>query len=112
MSVDGTNPTVEITYTSDGTYSSVKNTSKTYTYTLTNGLLNRYEGTSATAAQSDIRDDATWLSGGNRRFIGSARISVTSGSNIVAFVNSESTTAPNASTRDSMYTYNAFNLAP
>jgi len=111
MSVDGTNPTVDITYTSDGTYSSVQNHSKTYTYTLVNGLLNRYEGPSASAAQSDLLDDPEWLSGG-QRFLGSVRISVTSGSNIVAFVNSESTTAPNASTRDSMYSYNAFNLVP
>ena len=112
MSVDGTDPTIDITYTSDGQYSTVKNTSKTYTYTLVDGFLNRYEGPSASADQSDLRDDPSWLSGGYRRFIGSARIKVTSGSNIVAFVNSESITAPYASTRNSMYSYNGFNITP
>jgi hypothetical protein len=111
MTVDGGNATVKITYTSDGTYSSVKNTSKSYTLSTTGGFLNRYEGSSATAAQSDILDDtATWADGGGtHRFIGSAVIEVTSGSNIVAFVNSESSTAQGASSTDSMYTYNAFN---
>ena len=70
--------------------------------------LNRYEGPYATAAQSDLLDDAAWSDGTNNRFIGSAVIEVTSGSNIVAFVNSESGTAAGASTTDSMYTYNAF----
>lgn len=108
--VDGTDASLKITYTSDGTYSAVKNTSKEYTISTTNGVLNRYEGASASAAQSDIRDDAAWKSGGTGRFIGSALIEVISGSNIVAFVNSESTSAPQASTRDSLYSFNAFNV--
>lgn len=112
MTVDGTEATVEITYTSDSVNSTVKNQSITYTLTTSGGFLNRYEGASATTAQSDILDDLAWMSGGARRFIGSAVIKVVSGSNIVAFVNSESSTAPNAATRDSMYTYNAFNLVP
>jgi hypothetical protein len=110
VSVDGTNPTVKITYTSDRQHSAVKNTSKSYTHTLANGFLNRYEGPAASPAQSDILDDPAWKSGGTGRFIGSAVIEVVSGSNIVAFVNSESNSAPQANTRDSMYTYNAFNL--
>lgn len=108
--VDGTEATVKITYTSDGAFSAVKNTSKEYTMSTTNGVLNRYEGSVATAAQSDILDDAAWKSGGTGRFIGSAVIEVVTGSNIVAFVNSESNSAPQASTRDSLYSFNAFNV--
>ncbi len=108
--VDGTEANLRITYTSDGTYSSVKNTSKSYEMPTANGVLNRYEGSSASAAQSDLLDDAAWESGGTGRFIGSALIEVISGANIVAFVNSESNSAPMASTRDSMYSFNAFNL--
>jgi hypothetical protein len=111
QSVDGTNPTIQITYNSDSTYSDKLDTSKSYSHTLVNGQLNRYEGASASADQSDLLDDAFWVGGsGTGRFIGSATIEVTSGSNIVAFVNSESSGAANASLRDSMYTYNAFNL--
>lgn len=112
MTVDGTDATVQITYTSDGEFSSVKNTSKTYTMDTVNGFLNRYEGPTATADQSDILDDAAWVAGGQRLFIGSAVIEVVSGADIVAFVNSESNTAPNAASRDSLYSYNAFNMQP
>jgi len=106
VTVDGGEATVKITYTSDGTYSSVTNQSRDYTHTTVGGFLNRYEGPLATAAQSDILDDAAWSDGTNRRFIGSAVIEVTSGSDIVAFVNSEKSVA----SLDSMYTFNAFNL--
>ena len=110
MTVDGGEATVEITYTSDDTYSSVPGNSETYTHSTTDGFLNRYEGPTASAALSDLLDDAAWEdAGGNGRFIGSAMIEVTSGSDIVAFVNSESQTAEGASSTDSMYTYNAFN---
>ena len=109
MTVDGTEANLEITYTSDGTYSAVQNHSETYAVTTSGGFLNRYEGSSATAAQSDLLDDTAWESGGSGRFIGSAVIQVTGGGpNIVAFVNSESGTAAGAGTTDSMYTYNAF----
>ncbi len=106
VTVDGSEATVKITYTSDGTYSSVKNQSRDYTHTTVGGFLNRYEGPLASAAQSDILDDAAWSDGTNRRFIGSAVIEVVSGSNVVAFVNSEKSVA----NMDSMYTFNAFNL--
>lgn len=109
-SVDGSNPQVRITYTSDNEFSSVQGQTRQYTHTLSNGFLNRYEGAGVEAARSDILSDPAWESGGTRRFIGSATIEVISGSNIVAFVNSESNTAPQAGTRDSMYTFNAFNL--
>ena len=108
--VDGTEANLRITYTSDGTYSAVKNTTKSYDISTTNGVLNRYEGSTATASMSDVLDDAAWESGGTGRFIGSAVVEVISGSNIVAFVNSESNSAPMASTRDSMYSFNAFNI--
>jgi hypothetical protein len=110
MTVDGGEADLEITYTSDTTYSAVQGQSKTYSLSTTNGFLNRYEGSAATADQSDLLDDADWADGdGNREFIGNAVIEVTSGSNIVAFVNSESGTAAGADSTDSMYTYNAFN---
>jgi hypothetical protein len=109
QTVDGTNATVRITYTSDNQYSSKLNSSKTYTMTTSGGFLNRYEGATASAAQSDLLDDAFWLSGGNRRFIGSAVIEVVSGPNIVAYVNSEST---GATALDRQYTFNAFNITP
>ncbi|MEX1018680.1 MAG: hypothetical protein WDZ49_03430 [Litorilinea sp.] len=109
-SVDGTNPQVRITYTSDSEFSSNQGFTKSYVHTLSSGFLNRYEGAGVEAARSDILSDAAWESGGTRRFIGSALIEVVSGSDVVAFVNSESNTAPNAATRDSMYTFNAFNL--
>jgi hypothetical protein len=107
MTVDGSEADVNITYTSDDTYSAVTGQSKTYPHSTTDGFLNRYEGSSASGAQSDILDDVAWADGsGNRQFIGSAVIEVTSGSDIIAFVNSEK----KVSGIDSMYTYNAFNL--
>jgi hypothetical protein len=110
MTVDGGEADLEITYTSDTTYSAVQGQSRTYSLSTTNGFLNRYEGSSATAAQSDLLDDAAWAdAGGDRQFIGNAVIEVVSGSDIVAFVNSESGTATGAGSTDSMYTYNAFN---
>lgn len=110
-SVDGTNPRVRITYTSDGEFSSATGVTQSYEHDLTNGFLNRYEGDGAGTRSDILNDPSTWASGGNQRFIGSALIEVLDGgSNIVAFVNSESNTAPNADTRDSMYTFNAFNL--
>ena len=111
MTTDGSDATLEITYTSDGVYSAVLNQSKTYTMSTTNGFINRYEGASASAAQSDILDDAAWEAGGSGRFIGSAVVKVQGcTADIVAFVNEESNTAPFASIRDSMYTYNGFNM--
>lgn len=106
VTVDGGEATVKITYTSDSTFSTVKNNTEEYTYTTVGGFLNRYEGESGSAAQSDIKDDPAWSDGATRRFIGSAVIEVVSGSDIVAFVNSEK----NAAGVDSMYTFNAFNL--
>jgi hypothetical protein len=101
--------TVDICYTSDGTYSSVPNQTVCYTHTTVGGFLNRYEGPPATAAQSDLLDDPVWLSGGNRRFIGAATIEVTGGGPaIVAYVNEET----NPQGNDSMYTYNAFVVTP
>jgi hypothetical protein len=108
QTVDGGEATVNICYTSDGVYSSVKNTTKCYTHSTVNGFLNRYEGPSATAAQSDLLDDPAWLSGGQRRFLGSATVEVVSGSKIVSFVNSES----NNTSADAQYTYNTFVITP
>ena len=108
QTVDGNEATVEICYTSDSTFSSVIDRTECYTHTTTGGFLNRYEGPTASGAQSDLLDDADWLSGGNRRFIGSATIEVTSGPDIVAFVNSEAS----GQTNDAQYSYNAFVIAP
>ena len=112
MTVDGSEANIRITYTSDGTFSTVKNQSKSYTHTTVNGFLNRYEGASASPAQSDILDDPFWQSGGQRRFLGSAKIEVLSGSKIVVFVNSEYAKKASDPQRDSMYTYNAFTVNP
>jgi len=103
MTVDGGEATVEITYTSDDEFSSVQGHSETYEHTTSGGFLNRYEGPGS--VNSDILGDAAWqATDGTSRFIGSAVIEVTSGSNIVAFVNSEQSVGG----ADSMYTYNAF----
>jgi hypothetical protein len=110
MTVDGGEAVLDITYTSDSTYSSVQGHSKTYARTTVNGFLNISPGGGATLPPpDDIYNDPEWQdTAGNRLFIGSAIIEVVSGSNVVAFVNSESSTAPGASSTDSMYTYNAF----
>ncbi|MCS7056794.1 MAG: hypothetical protein NZM18_11550 [Thermoflexales bacterium] len=108
QTVDGTDAQLKICYTSDGVYSSVTNQTKCYNHTTTNGFLNRYEGPSATAVQSDLLDDPVWLSGGHRRFLGSATVEVVSGPKIVAFVNSES----NNTSADAQYTYNTLIITP
>lgn len=116
MTSDGGEATLEITYTSDNDFSTKKGLSKTYAVSTVNGFVNRYEGSSCNLAnnQCDIFHDTFWDGTGTTtgRFLGSAVIKVISGSPIVAFVNSESNTAPEASTRNSMYTFNAFNLVP
>lgn len=113
MTVDGGEATVDITYTSDGVHSTVKNQSKTYTHTTENGFLNRYEGASATADQSDLLDDPFWVGdGGLRRFIGTATIHVVSGSDVVVYVNSEYAKKSSDPLRDSMYTFNAIGYSP
>ena len=109
QTVDGSEATVKITYTSDSQYSAKVNASKSYTLTTSGGFLNRYEGPTATASQADILYDPFWQVGSNRRFIGSATVQVVSGPNIVAFVNSE---RGGASSVDQQYTYNAFNITP
>jgi hypothetical protein len=108
QTVDGGEATVNICYTSDNQYSSVKGRTECYQHTTVSGFLNRYEGPPATTAQSDLLDDADWLAGGQRRFIGSATIEVVSGSKIVAYVNSES----NSTAGDAQYTYNSFIVTP
>jgi hypothetical protein len=114
MTVDGTEASLKITYTSDSVLSSAKGVSKSYTMSTVNGFLNRYEAPTALAGQYDILNDPTFLSGGQHKFIGSAVIEVLSGPAIVAYVNSESVPISGYSGvgRDTMYTFNAFNLTP
>lgn len=108
MTVDGTDATLRITYKSDSQFSALKNATQTYTMTTTGGFLNRYEGPTASATQSDLLDDSFWAAPGTRnRFIGAATIEVISGPNIVAFVNSE--TGGDTTGYDTMYTFNTFN---
>jgi hypothetical protein len=103
MTVDGEEASFTITYTSDDQFSSVQGNSESYDHTTTGGFLNVYEGPGSVNA--DILGDAVWQDAeGTGRFIGSAVIEVTTGSNIVAFVNSEQSVGG----ADSMYTYNAF----
>jgi hypothetical protein len=107
QNVSGSAGTVTITYTSDGAYSSVKNYSKAYPHSIAaNGSINVYEGHSGGISIGDINTDSVWVSGSYRRFLGSAVI--TANVPIVAFVNEEL----DVNTRDSMYTYNAFNVTP
>lgn len=103
MTVDGGEAQLRITYTSDDAFSSVQGNSKSYEVSTSGGFLNRYEGPGS--VNPDILGDAVWTGeDGTSRFIGSAVIEVLSGSDIVAFVNSEQAVGG----ADSMYTYNAF----
>lgn len=93
-----------ITYTSDGSDSSVKNHSETYTHPLpASGSFSVYEGRKGGVENGDINSDTAWRSGTAKIFIGAASISCTV--NAVAFVNEES----DVNQRDSMYTMNTFN---
>lgn len=105
QNVTGTAGSCNITYTSDPTYSSVKNHSETYTHPiLANTAFTVYEGRKGGAEEGDINSDTAWVAGdGTQRFLGSATISCDV--NVVAFVNEEKDILG----FDSMYTYNAFN---
>lgn len=93
-----------VTYTSDGVNSSVKNHSETYVHALpAGGSFTVYEGEPGGATTGDINTDAAWVAGdGKRRFIGSAIIDCTQP--VVAFVNEEK----GIPSLDSMYTMNTF----
>jgi hypothetical protein len=102
---DPANVTIE--YTSDGTYSAVKNATKSYAHTIpAYGSVNIYEGRKGGAEIGDINSDSFWRSGTNWRFMGSAII--TSNKAVIAYVNEEKDVAA----MDSMYTFNAVNLTP
>lgn len=97
--------TCDITYTSDGVNSTVKNHSETYTHALpASGSFTVYEGEPpGETPRGDINTDPVWESGGKRRFIGSAIIDCGS-IPVVAFVNEEK----GIPGYDSMYTMNTF----
>lgn len=96
--------TCVITYTSDNTYSAVKNQSKPYTHNLpAGGSFTVYEGRKGGLEIGDINHDTFWRASGQRQFIGAATIHC--GVPVVAFVNEES----DIPKRDSMYTMNTFN---
>ena len=98
---------ISIEYTSDGTYSAVKNATKSYPHTIPPyGSVNIYEGRKGGVEIGDINSDPFWRDGTNQRFMGSAII--TSNKAVIAYVNEEK----NVSSMDSMYTFNAVNLAP
>ena len=104
QNVTGVTGSCSVSYTSDSTYSAVKNQSKAYNHTLpANGAFTVYEGRKGGQQVGDINSDVFWQSGGQKQFIGSASITCTV--NAVAFVNEEK----DISQKDSMYTYNAFN---
>jgi hypothetical protein len=99
----GTAGSCDVTYTSDGVSSSVKNHSETYTHVLpANGSFTVYEGEPGGVTSGDINTDPAWMSAGKRRFIGSAIIDCTQP--VVAFVNEEK----GVPGLDSMYTMNTF----
>jgi hypothetical protein len=96
---------ITIYYTSDGTYSAVKNATKSYPHTIpANGSVNIYEGRKGGVEIGDINSDSFWRDGTNMRFMGSAIIE--SDKAIIAYVNEEK----NVSGMDSMYSFNAVNL--
>ena len=96
--------TCDITYTSDDTYSAVKNHSETYSHTIpASGSFMIYEGRAEGQEIGDINSDVTWRAEGKKEFIGSAVISCDV--EVVAFVNEET----NRNNRDTMYTMNTFN---
>ncbi len=97
--------TCTITYTSDGTYSAVKNASRAYTHILPrSGSFTVYEGRKGGVQIGDINSDSFWrAASGARQFIGAATINCTVP--VVAFVNEEA----DVSRRDTMYTMNTFN---
>lgn len=98
-----TEGTCDITYTSDDTYSAVKNHSETYSHTIpASGSFMIYEGRANDQEIGDINSDVTWRAEGNKEFIGSAVISCDV--DVVAFVNEET----NRNNRDTMYTMNTF----
>jgi hypothetical protein len=103
----GTAANISIEYTSDATFSAVPGATKAYSHVIpANGSLNVYEGRKGGLEIGDINSDTFWRDGTNKRFIGSAII--TSDQDIIAFVNEEK----DVSGMDTMYTYNAFNIAP
>jgi len=99
-----TSGTCQVSYTSDNTFSAVKNRTEAYSHNLpANGSFTVYEGHAGGQTVGDINADADWASGGQRQFLGAA--TVTCGVAAVAFVNEES----DVNQRDSMYTFNTFN---
>jgi hypothetical protein len=104
QNVTGTDTTCTVTYTSDSTYSAVKNASKSYNHDLpANGSFTVYEGRKGGQENGDINHDPFWRAGSAKQFIGAAEINC--GQNAVAFVNEEA----DITKRDSMYTFNTFN---
>jgi hypothetical protein len=100
----GTAGTCQVKYTSDTTYSAVKNHSKTYSHPLpANGAFTVYEGRKGGVETGDINHDPEWRAAGKQQFIGAALITCTV--NAVAFVNEEADILQ----KDSMYTFNTFN---
>ena len=104
QNVTGTDGSCTITYTSDGTYSAVKNHSASYVHALpANGAITVYEGRKGGQEIGDINHDTQWRSGSAKQFIGAATVACTV--NAVAFENEEKDVAQ----KDAMYTFNAFN---
>jgi hypothetical protein len=104
QNVTGTGGSCTIAYTSDGTYSAVKNHSASYVHALpANGTITVYEGRKGGQEIGDINHDTQWRSGSAKQFIGAATVTCTV--NAVAFENEEKDLA----LKDSMYTFNAFN---
>jgi len=104
QNVTGVDGSCNITYTSDGINSAVKNHSATYTHALpANGSFSVYEGRKGGQEVGDINHDTQWRSGSNKQFIGAATVVCTV--NAVAFQNEEK----DILRKDSMYTFNTFN---
>ncbi len=100
----GTDGTCSISYTSDDTYSAVKNHTAAYSHALpANGAFTVYEGRKGGQEIGDVNHDTQWRSGGQKQFLGAATITCTVAA--IAIENEEADIAM----KDSMYTLNAFN---
>lgn len=105
LNLTGAEITCEVTYTS-GPESSVPGHTATYTHTIpANSLIDLYEGTGG-GERGDINTDAQWCASGACRFLGAAV--VTCDGDIVSFTNEER----NINLKDSMYSWNDFNVLP
>lgn len=105
LNLTGVDNVCTVTYTS-GPESSVPNHTASYDHTIpANSVIDLYEGASG-GKRGDINTDPQWCASGACRFLGAAKV-VCAG-NIVSFTNEERP----VNLKDSMYSWNDFNVTP